>query len=179
MNLPISVRVKYTLDGPLRVAKFVQNERFVYRHDVILTAGIVFFGFALLIAWMANDLPQLNILGVLLFSAIPAFVVGLCVYLMHGPLGSWLAKRRAKKHFKSSPIMNDDLLFEFSNEGIRSSGNLSSSFLKWEAFTKVVESETDLMFYTANERYLSYVPKRAFGSNDDLHSVKKFLHETL
>ena len=179
MNLPISARVKYTVEDPLRVAKHVQNERFVYRHDVTLTAGIVFFGFAMLIIWMANDLPQVNLPAVLVFSAIPAIIVGLCVYLMHGPIGSRLAKRRVTKYFGFSPLMNEELLFEFSNEGMKSSGNLSSSTLKWEAFTKVVESDSDLMFYIANERYPSYVPKSAFASSDDIHSVKELLRKTL
>ncbi len=159
------------------MAKFVQNQSFIYRHDVLLTTGIVFVAFALLIVLMANDLPQINILGVLLFSVIPAIIVGGVVFLMHGPIGSWLVKRRMTRFFKASPIMNEERLIEFSSEGIKSEGDLSSSFLKWGGVTRVIESDTDLMFYTGKEKFGWYVPKSAFESNDELDSVKSLLYQ--
>ena len=133
MEQPVSLKLKYTVDDPIRVARFVQRQSFIFRHDAILVAGIVFLAFALIIILMADNLAEINILGLVAFSAVPAIILGLSVYLLHRFFNPWLAKRRVTKYFESSPIMNDEKQIEFSNEGIRLTGNLSSSFVKWEA----------------------------------------------
>lgn len=179
MERPVSIKVKYTVDDPVRVVKFVRNQSFIYRYDAVLTASIVFVLFTVIIISMADDLVELNILGLVVFSSIPAILVGLVVHFLHRILFPLLARRRVKKYFDSSPIINDETLVEFSNEGIKTTGNLSSSFVKWGAITKVVESETDLMFYTGNESLPWYIPKTALVSDRALNSVKSCLRQNL
>jgi hypothetical protein len=179
MDQPISLKIKYTIDDPIRVARFVKNQSFIYRHDAILTTVLVFLFFAFLVFALSNSLSEINVLGLIVFSIIPAIVVGVTVYLMHGPVGLWLAKRRVTKYFESSPMVNDEKTIEFSSDGIKSTGNLSSSFMKWEAITRAIESETDLMFYTGNEKFGWYIPKNAFDSDKDIISVKTLLRQNL
>src|SRR5436190_23750135 len=108
MEQPICLRVKYTIEDPIRVARFIQNRSFIYRHDALLTGMFVFLAFIVLIVLMANDLTTFNVIGAIVFSIIPAITVGIVVYFMHGPFGSWMAKRRVAKYFKASPLMNDE-----------------------------------------------------------------------
>jgi hypothetical protein len=179
MEDPISIRLIYTIDDPLRVAKFIQDQSFVHKYDVLLSAGVVFLGFVGLILLMTDDFSRLNILGTIVFSAIPASSIGVAVYMLHGPVGSWLAKRRVTKYFDASPIINQEKTIEFSNDGIRTTGSLSSSFIRWEGIVRVTESETDFIFFTGNERFGSYIPKRAFNSPNDLTSVQKLIRQSI
>ncbi len=100
MDQQITISVKYTIDDPIRVARFIQNRSFFYRHDALLTATFVFLAFIVLIVLMANDLNTFNVIGAMVFSVVPAIIVGLVVYLMHGPIGAWRAKRRVTKYFE-------------------------------------------------------------------------------
>ena len=179
MDQPIYLRVKYTIDDPIRVARFIQNRSFIYRHDALLTGMFVFLAFIVLIVLMANDLTTFNVIGAVVFSIVPAIIIGIVVYLMHGRFGRWMAKRRVANYFKASPLMNDEKLIEFSLAGISSTGELSSSLLKWGAITKVLGSSTDLIFYTANEKFGWPVPKSAFASVNDLHLLETFLKQQL
>ncbi len=176
MDQQITISVKYTIDDPIRVARFIQNRSFFYRHDALLTATFVFLAFIVLIVLMANDLNTFNVIGAMVFSVVPAIIVGLVVYLMHGPIGAWRAKRRVTKYFEASPLMNDERLIEFSSTGISSTGELSSSLLKWEAITKVLGSSTDLIFYIANEKFGWYM-KSAFTSGNDLKTLETYLKQ--
>lgn len=179
MEKPISVKVKFCIEDPIRVARFHQNQSFIFRYDAALTGSIVFLGFAVAIVGMANDLHEINVLGLALFSAIPATIAALAVCVLRGLISPWLARRRVTKYFKSSPLMNDESVIEFSERGIKSTGNLSSSFVKWEAVVKAVESKTDLMFYTSASFPGLYIAKNAFNSDADLDSVKALLRQTL
>ena len=177
--MPISVKIQFSVDDAMRVVRFHQNQNFIFRYDVVITGSIVFLAFAIAIIALANDLNEINILGLILFSAIPAITVSVIVYFLHKILYPWLGKRRATKYFKSSPIMHDEILVEFLDEGIRSTGGLSSSLVLWGAFVKVVESQTDFMFYTGTGWPGLYIAKKAFNSDKEIDSVKVLLEQRL
>ncbi len=88
-------------------------------------------------------------------------------------------ERRVTRYFASSPLMNDEKLVEFSSEGIKTSGDLSSTFLKWAAITRAVESEMDLIVHTGNEKFGWFIPKTAFETNDDLIMARNILRKEL
>ena len=75
--------------------------------------------------------------------------------------------------------MNEENLIEFSNEGIKTTGNLSSSFVKWGGITKVLESKSDIIIYTSNYKFGWCIPKNAFDSNEDLIAVKILLRQVI
>ncbi len=179
MRKAVSVKIQYSVDDTIRVVRFHQNQSFLFRYDVAITGSIVFLAFAVAIVALANDFNEINVLGLIIFSAIPSIAVAIIVYLLHKLLYPWLAKRRVTKYFKSSPIMNGEFLVEFLDEGIKSTGKLSSSVVAWEAIVKAVESKTDLIFYTGTGWPGLYVAKKAFDSDKDIDSVKVLLEQTL
>lgn len=179
MEKPVSVKVKYIVDDTIRVVRFHQNQSFIFRYDAAITGSFIFLAFAIAIVVMANDFDEINVLSLIIFSAIPAVAVTISVYLLHKLLYPWFAKRRVTKYFKSSPIMNDEILVEFLDEGIKSTGKLSSSLVTWGAIVKAVESNTDLIFYTGPAWPGLHIAKKAFDSDEDLDSVKVLLHQTL
>jgi hypothetical protein len=176
---PVSVKVQHSIENTIRVARSHQNQSFIFRYDAVLTAVIVFLAFVIAIISMANDRSELNLIALFVFSAVPAVLVGLAAYGLRGILGEWLAKRRVANYFRSSPIMNEESIVEFSQVGIKTTGNLSSSFVKWEGITRAVESKTDLMFYTGTTFPGLYIPKNSFKYVADLDAVKNLLRLTL
>lgn len=179
MKKPVSVKLKFSIDDIIRVVHFHQNQSFIFRYDVAITGSMVFLAFATAIVVMANDFNEINVLSSIIFSAIPAIAVAISVYFLHKLLYPWLAKRRVTKYFKSSPIMHDEILVEFLDEGIKSTGKLSSSLVAWGAIVKAVESKTDLIFYTGPAWPGLHIAKKAFDSDEDLDSVKVLLQQTL
>jgi hypothetical protein len=179
MTRTICVDVKFTIEDPIQVAKFIQNQSFIHRYDAALTAGLMFVAFAVLIILIAGDVNGIYWFGTLAFSAVMAALAGGLVFLYRKILLPRWTKWRVKRFFQSSPISNQELRIEFSNEGIRSTGELSSSFVKWEAITRAAESDTHLMLHTNNEKFGWFVPKNAFASHHDLDIVKVLIRAVL
>lgn len=175
MLQPIVVEVRYTVEDAVRAARFIQNRSFLYRHDALVTAGLVFIAFLLLIVLMANELTVWVFVAGSIWSVIPAVLVGLTVWLMHGPIGAVLARRRVKKYFSKSPLIREPVRIEFSDEQIATSTSLSSTVLKWDAIISILISPTDFIFYTGNEKFGWAVPKRAFSTPMDLEIFEDHL----
>ena len=178
MEQPISVKFTYTPENSLRVAKFIRNQSFIYRNDVWLTSGLVFVSFIVAIILMADSIRAINVLGALAFSAIPAAAVGIAVFLLRKALNPWLMKRTIKKHFEASPSSNKEFLITFSDEGISSESELASNFTKWQAVVKVVESQSDILFYYGNKPTW-FLPKSAIESPDDLVLLNALLQKSV
>lgn len=178
MDQSIRVKVTYTPEDSLRVAKFIRNQSFLYRNDVWLTSGFVFVAFIVAIVMMADDITAINILGAFAFSAIPAIAVGIAVLALHKAVNPWLMRRTIMKGFDSSPTANKETHLTFSGEGVGAESELTSSFTKWPVISKVIESDSDFLFYSGNNLYW-FVPKSAFSSADDLDLLKGLLRQSL
>lgn len=174
----VSVKLKYTPDDSLRVAKYIRNQSFVYRNDILLTSGFVFVAFIILIVLMADDFSTFRIVGALVFSLIPAAAVAAAVFILHRALNPWLMRRTIVKYFESSPIAKEEIVVTFSDEGVATESDLTSSRNSWQSFIKVEESAEDILFYCGHK--LSwFLPKSAFGSDNDLTSLRSLLRRSL
>jgi len=160
------------------MALFIRNQNFVYRYDAILVGLIIFLVMVAVVLLMANDLREIRIPALVIVGVIPAVIVGAAVYLLHRFFRPWRIRLRLEKYFESYPVMTDALDIEISDEGIRSTGKLSSSFISWAAFVKVIESKTDLIFYTTGSPGL-LLPKASFASEEQFLSVRAFVAETI
>ena len=167
MERLVSVKLTYTPDDSLRVARYIRNQSFVYRNDIFLTSGLVFVSFIILIVVMADDISALRVVGAAVFSAIPAIMTGIAVFVLHRLLTPWLMRRTIVQYFEASPTANEETLLKFSDEGICIKSDLVSSNIRWPAIVRVLESSTDILIY--NGRKLGwFIPKSALASDDDL-----------
>ncbi len=178
MERQISSRLTFTPDDSIRVAKFLRNQSFIFRHDVLLTSGIVFVSFIVAIVLMADDTRAINIVGAAVFSSVPAISVGLVVLSLRQVFYPWFMRRTIIKYFESSPIINKETQFTFSVEGISVQNELAQSFSKWPAIVSVVESKSDILFYFGHTIGW-FIPKSAFESVDDLVSLRDLLRRSL
>ena len=174
MLRPVVVNVNFSIDDPVRLARFIHRQNPFYRYDVAITSISVFVGFSILILFLSNDFASMNWLGVGLCSALPAIVVGILVYLLHEFLQPILSRRRVRKYFESSPMGRESKTITFSDEGIAIIGELGSASMAWGAITRAVEAPNDFLFYTGNEKYPFYIPKRVISS-DDLDALRATL----
>jgi hypothetical protein len=67
---------------------------------------------------------------------------------------------------------------EVNESGLRFSGGLYQSELKWEAILEVVETRDDFLFYISN-RFAYFLPKRAVSSSDELRELRFTLEDAV
>jgi hypothetical protein len=127
---------------------------------------------------MSNNIREINILGLLLVSAIPALLLWVAMLVLNSFSPSLLS-RRVKKMIKSSPFMQGELQMNFTDEGIEFLRELASSKINWKAFTKVIESEREFLLYSTAKEPPIFIPKRAFASNEDLNFVRYLVRTKL
>jgi len=179
MDETISFRTKVTVDDALIVGKFLRNQSWLYRYDIVLTSSIVFFAFWLAIVVMSDEVSAINAIGATVFSAIPAVLVTILIALYHRLIIPVLTRRRVKKIFKSVPAADEEMLITLSKEGVEMKGELSSGILKWDGVTKVVESESHLLFYSSSAPPFLYFRLSELDSDNSRDSLKRLVRNKL
>jgi len=72
--------------------------------------------------------------------------------------------RSAKKGFSSNGRLQEPIVYEFTEDGIRISGTSFQSQLDWEKTYKVVELKDWILIYQ-NKLVANVIPKDSFGDN--------------
>lgn len=174
MSQSVKIQLTYTPDDSTRVAKLLRNESFIYRNDAWLTAVFVFVAFIVIILFISDDVSSVGLLGAIVFSAIPAVMAGIAVLVLHKALNPWLMRRTINKYFESSPTAGEETSITFSAAGIETKTDLTSSFTKWPAITKVTEYESDILFYSGRSLLIS-VPNNSAMTLEQTRLLKAML----
>ncbi|MEO7674787.1 MAG: YcxB family protein [Pyrinomonadaceae bacterium] len=165
MERIVSVKLTYTPDDSFRVAKYIRNQSFIYRNDVWLTSGFVFIAFIVLIALMTDDISELRILGATVFSAVPAILVGVAVFVLHRLVQPWFMRRAIANLFRSVPTASEEKKVTFSDEGISTESDLMSNHVKWPTIGRITESASDILMF--NGKMLSgFLPKTSLTAEE-------------
>jgi hypothetical protein len=178
MTDAILVNFTATQEDSFRVAKFLRNDEFLYRHDVLLTSGIVFVAFVVIILLMADDVGAIRIIGASIFSIIPAILAGAGVFILHRLINPWLTRRTIAKYFEKTPLAGKEAFYVFSADGISVESDLSSTHFKWPSLFMAVETDSDILFYFG-PKLSWFIPKSAFANQDDVVSLKLLLQQSL
>ena len=88
-----------------------------------------------------------------------------------------LEKRAFRSARLNNPTAQSTQRFRLSSEGIRFSGNLFETFLRWEAITAARETEEFLFFYFAKDGAY-FLPKRALDE-EQLAGVRQMVNEAV
>lgn len=178
MSRSVSVTVTYTPDDALRVTTWIKNQSYFYRNAAWIVSVTVFCVFIAMILFLTNDLGQLNLLGAIVFSSIPAALIGVVVFLLHMSLNPRLMRRAIAKYYRSSPISNEETETVFSDERIRIKSSLGSSEIEWPAIVKCVETDSDILFYLGTLPSW-FIPKQALASVGELAMLREILSDSL
>ena len=82
------------------------------------------------------------------------------------------------RQLKSAPDAQGSHRWVINGEGIRITGALSNTEIKWEAIIKVRESKSDLFFYSAT-RFARFLPKRVLTDEQQKGHLRRLLTERL
>jgi hypothetical protein len=107
--------------------------------------------------------------------ALPA-IAGLVFFLFY--FARFMQRFNIGRQLKGVPGIKEPYVFTFNEEGIAIAGRLSSTNIKWEAIVKACESSTDFLFYTT-KRFAQFLPKRAFGHNEEMNELRVLLSQRL
>lgn len=86
--------------------------------------------------------------------------------------------RKTGKIRKSTPAAQGPHIWRLNGEGIRITGELSASELKWEAIIKAQETRRDFFFFTSKSRAL-FLPKRVFANNSQIIDLRDLMRNKL
>ena len=93
------------------------------------------------------------------------------VFVLGTPL-IWLLNIRSA--LKSNPSASGPQTYQLSEEGVRFSGGLYQTELKWGAITEVVETRDDFLFLTS-KRSGYFLPKRALNGPEEVDGVREIV----
>ena len=82
------------------------------------------------------------------------------------------------RQLKSAPDAQGSHRWVINGEGIRITGALSNTEIKWEAIIRVRESKSDFFFYSAT-RFARFLPKRVFTDEQQKDDLRRLLTEKL
>ncbi len=171
MDKTISLNLEITPQDYVNATGFLKSRSFLSKYSFIIFPLIVFFSFVLIICWMSNNIREINVLGLLLVSAIPALLLWVAILVLNS-FSPFLHSRRVKKIINSSPFMQGEVQMNFTDEGIEFLRELVSSKINWRAFTKAIESDRQFLLYYSDKESPIFIPKRAFVSNEEINFVR-------
>lgn len=160
----IAVEVTYTEPDYVRVIRLMA-ERQTKTFKIMLVLGAII---GTLLIYRANPAG-------FHWWAIPA-IVGLVFLFFY--LARFMQRFNIGRQLMSVPGINEPYVFTFSEEGLAIAGRLSNTNIKWEAIVKARESKTDFLFYTT-KRFAQFLPKRAFGHNEEMNELRVLLDQKL
>lgn len=160
----ISIQYKPLAEDYQRVLIRYQRARLIIIASVvILIAGSLFM-------WALNSKPKdpnndKRPVIYLTTIVVPLFVLGALF---------WGIRKQAKRIEESA----EDSRYTFDELGMDMLNENASASMKWQRFTKVVETKTDFLFFP-QEGVFFVTPKRVFQTEDQVSHLKSLLRSCL
>jgi hypothetical protein len=176
MDKTISLNLEITPKDYANAADSLQKRHFLVKYNFAILPAAVFLLFAIIIYLMAD--AQINILGLILFSLIPALILWVALLVLN-EFSPRLISRKMKKIINSAPLIQGNLRVNFTDEGIEFLRELTESKMNWLVFTKAIESEREFLLYWGANQEPFFIPKRAFASAEDLNFVRCLMRAKL
>jgi hypothetical protein len=102
---------------------------------------------------------------------------GFIVVMMFG-LVPWLQRWTVRKAYDANPAMRGHQTCEFSSDGLKLAGPLSSVSLAWPAILEAVETEEFFLFFV-QKAFAYYLPKRAVADGGDITELRSLIRNEL
>ena len=170
MKEQISIQIKYTPEDYSNLIESLKKMSVLSKYGHIFIPSVLFLSLVSAIYQMSYATDKINWLAVLIISSIPALFLSLVIIIINKTSPFWI-KRKMAKVIEMSPLLSDGFEFILDYRELRKIGKLGSSNTKWEAFTTVVESETEFMLFS-HKTILSFIPKTAFMTSADIDYVR-------
>lgn len=81
---------------------------------------------------------------------------------------------RSKREFKSDKLIQSEITYDVTTEGVHQQVKRMSSFFEWSDFLKVQELEHMFLLYLSKNKAV-VLPKRHFQTWDDINLFRDFV----
>ncbi|KHQ51933.1 YcxB family protein [Mameliella alba] len=129
----------------------------------VLAALVVYVAVLLGLVILANAtdmrLPEWS--SYLPFAALMAALIGLFTW----------RRRHVWESVRNAPVRQAPLHYQLSAEGLRITGEVSESLLRWPAVLEVIEDPEGLLFLTGQMEYI-VIPTAAFADAAQMHAAR-------
>ncbi|MFB2894611.1 YcxB family protein [Aerosakkonemataceae cyanobacterium BLCC-F50] len=116
----------------------------------------------------------LGLLSIIIIPAEPSSYIFLVLGICYIPLVKLIERYNLARIWKSQPSIREPITLEANEEGITLKSTLFESNIKWQVYTKFVETNKLLMLYQSNQSF-NLLPKRAFSTNEQLNEFRELL----
>lgn len=163
MNSPVVAKFHWTLE------EYMRAHRVQMRHTA---AGRKMRRGIFIIAPLTAAFGMLNVIvhGV---APLSLFLVFGGTALVLSPLASPYVLRR---HFAKRPDRNKFVTYEFGEDRITSSNEISTSEMEWRAFTRVLRTKEGFLLFS-HERAFDWVPVDAFSGTSEVERLSRLARE--
>jgi hypothetical protein len=151
-----------------RASRAVQNQQRVFKWMIRLT--IVSPVFLVLMGWLSRGDLRQALLDNIWFAV---FIVAMMFVVV-----PWLQRRTVSKAYYANPAMQGQQTYEFTPEGLRMVGPLSSVFVAWPGILSARETDEFLLFFV-QKNLAYYLPKRTVASISDLEKLRELVRQNL
>ena len=158
------VEVTYSRDDYVRAFRFMSRRQLRIFNWTIIIGAVMF----------ASVLYKADPAG-FHWWVIPA-IVGLGIFFFG--LIRFNQRWNIGRQLKSAPDAQGSHRWVINDEGIKITGALSNTEIKYEAIIKVRESKSDLFFYSAT-RFARFLPKRVITDEQQDHDLRRLLTQKL
>jgi hypothetical protein len=166
VTAPLTFQFELNADETARAGEVITNLARSLRSQVMWVAVIV--GPAVIVISLTGIDSTAS-----LAYAIMMFIFGVGVILM-----PHTRRRQVRRRYASMPLVAGPQKYSLTTQGIEVSSAAGSTFLRWEAVLKAIESKEFLLLYLSNAQAI-YVPKRVIDSESTLEAVRQLLRTHL
>ena len=160
----IEVEVTYDQSDYVRAIRFISR-----RQNMVVTGFIVVCAMGIALLLYIEDTADFK------WWVMPAMAaVLILLYGLTRGSQSWNISRQ----LKGAPSARGAHVWQVGNEGIRISGALNNTEMKWPAVVKVRESTKDFFFYEA-PRFARFLPKRVLANEQQIVELRRLINEKL
>lgn len=158
---PVTARFVWTADDLITGRKHLLKLR-RRRRLVLLAIAILLFVIGIRLLTGRHD-PLHDLAP----PVIGGMVGGLATFATLIPFMNW----KIRRDFAKRPDANMEIVWEISDDGIRTSSPIANSEIKWPIFQKVIAAPVGILFMP-NAQIFHFLPLRAFATPADFEEVK-------
>ncbi len=177
MGQTILVENEYTSEDYTRAKRYLEKQVLLIHYLVVLSPVFVLLFLNLFIFSLSNSYDETNYFAIAIINLIVLFLVAGVILLLNR-FYPFLVNLSFKKHIRSSPSLWGKTSIKFSVEGVENTNELGSTMVKWNAFIKATESESDIFLFTSPKTAFFY-PKSIFSSKESLVDLRNLINANL
>jgi len=166
--MPLTFATDVRLEELQRASRAVQNQQRVFKWMIRLS--VVSPILLVVMGWLSKGDLRQALLDNVWFAVL--------IVVMMFVVVPWFQRRTVSKAYYANPAMQGQQTYEFTPDGLRMVGPLSSVSVAWPGILSAVETDEFLLFFV-QKNLAYYLPKRAVSSTAELEELRELARQKL